>query len=392
MLLGIHILEYVYLDSSTNDIFNSGVHGAGLFATALTAWYLAHRVQLTEIIAQSRSRKLQNIQQINEYIVERLHSGVIYINEDSNVELINTAARHFLIKKPRAIVFLPEISIELYNKYRSFTEQLTFGGNSWKTMLEDPPLKVNFLAVNGNTRTAVLIFLEDLSLITQQAQQMKLASLGRLSASIAHELRNPLGAISHAVQLMGEGGCMDEEDSRLKQLIINNCNRMNQAIKNVLQLSRGEPSKPESIDLNIFLESFRSDFMISHPCSIILNIEPNALVYFDKSQLEQILIILCDNSIKHGREESGNVNILIKVSHSSRHTEMSISDTGIGIPYSLRHDVFEPFFTTTRTGLGMGLYLAKDLCEMNNARLTLSPAAKGAVFIITMNQAGLHYE
>ncbi|WP_133139030.1 sensor histidine kinase [Legionella genomosp. 1] len=393
-LLGIHILEYIFLDSSTTDIFNSGVHGAGLFATALTAWYLAHRVQLTETIAQSRGRKLESIQQINEYIVERLHSGIIYINENSEIELINTAARMFFNKnKQDHLLLLPEISTELYDKMMFFSEQMGAGKKSWETMLEEPPLKANFLAVNCNPKTAILIFLEDLSLITQQAQQLKLASLGRLSASIAHELRNPLGAISHAVQLMGEGNSLNEDDSRLKQLIINNCNRMNQAIKNVLQMSRGEPSKPQSFDLKKFLEEFRNDFMASHPCSITLILTPGALIYFDKSQLEQILIILCDNSIKHGKEKSGQVNIVIQVIINAGHTEMIISDTGVGIPLSLKHEVFEPFFSTTRTGLGMGLYLARDLCEMNNARLTLSQAEKGAIFIITMNQtAGFHDE
>lgn len=222
--------------------------------------------------------------------------------------------------------------------------------------------------------------------VTQEAQHLKLAALGRFSASIAHELRNPLGAISHAIQLLGDDKGLNEEDERLKQLVIKNCDRMNAVIKNVLQLTRRQPSQPQMLEVLPFLEQFKQDFCQSNPCELTIKVPDEALqVSFDKSQLEQILVILCDNSRQHGQDDEGIARIQISAVLSENNTLLTLRDKGPGISKKHSDDIFDPFFTTLRGGTGMGLYIAKDLCEMNQAKLSLEKSTVGSCFAITIN-------
>lgn len=390
VLLGISFIEYMYGKTHTLIFFySSGMHGAGLFATALTAWYLAHRVRISESIAAHRSSELASMQRINEYIVERLHSGVIYVNSERQIHLINTAAKQFFNVQPdHNYETLAELSVALDEKCVRFLTRIEQDARPVQSFIETPYLRIYFFASSIDYQTAILIFLEDLSSVTQQAQQLKLAALGRLSASIAHELRNPLGAIFHAVQLLGETDHLNEQNLRLKQLIINNCNRMNGVIKNILQLSRREQSQPKTIDFFSFITQFKHDFCIYNQCDIIINVpdKQSAFFVFDKSQLEQILVILCENSMQHGRNDLNEVKITITLKQSDSVTEIIFCDKGVGIPSHLQNDIFEPFFSTVRTGFGMGLFIAKDLCEINQARLAMIPSTTGSCFMIILNQ------
>ncbi|MGQ3889427.1 sensor histidine kinase [Legionella sp. CNM-1927-20] len=389
LLLLINFIDYSYNPSSSLTVFYiSGLHGISIFATAIAVWYLAYRVRISETIAYRRGTQLANMQRMNEYIIERLHSGVIFVNANRSIYFINSAARHFFnLSATEDVSELKQLSSLLDEKCQQFLQKIQFDNRPVQTIIESPHLRIHFFASSVGAETAVLIFLDDLSAVAQQAQQLKLSSLGRFSASIAHELRNPLGAISHAVQLMGEATPLSEEDLRLKELIINNCNRMNGIIKNVLQLSRREPAHPQIIDFIPFIKQFKQDFSVYNQCNMIIDISNMESVnfMFDKSQLEQILVILCENAIQHG-SSNGETTIIIRVRETHLDTEIIICDEGKGIPAHLQEAIFEPFFSTKRTGFGMGLFIAKELCEINQARLILKPSAKGCCFAIIIEQ------
>lgn len=382
-----------FLEGSRHDItifFYSGVYGAGFFATALTAWYLASRVRISESLALARSEELAGVQKINEYIVERLHSGIIYVDEHQQIKLMNSSARKFFsLKYQKPPLFLRDVSIELAEKCHKFVKKTRQVEKVGQSFIQNPNLRIHFFSTEVAKKPAILITLDDMTFISQQAQQLKLASLGRFSASIAHELRNPLGAISHAIQLLGDGTALDDADLRLKQMIENNCERMNGVIKNVLQLSRRQQSHPQLIDIGMFLIQFREDFQHSNPESSHISIKfPKKspwLVVFDKSQLEQVLFILCDNALKHGRVLGDKVKISISVKSHGNKTILVVSDSGTGIPNEYQETIFEPFFTTLINGTGMGLFIARDLCEINQAQLHLMKTKKGASFAITIN-------
>jgi len=389
MLLGVNIVQYEYgMPQALNNFFSTGIYGAGFFATSLTAWYFSNWVRMSENLAKDRGRELKRMQQLNEYIVERLQYGVIYVDTDLHIKVINTAARQFFNReKKRTDITLRELSLPLYQKYTQFLAKKKQDGLAAHTVLDEPYLQVHFFPASLAIQPAVLIILDDMAVIAQQVQQLKLASLGRFSASIAHELRNPLSVISHAVQLMGEGKKFTDEDNRLQQLIINNSNRMNAVIQNVLQVSRRQQAKSQSIRLTPFLNQFKHEFCLINKCDMVLIIPQNKkkTVFFDKNQLEQVLVILCDNAMMHGRDEKKQVNITISLQHDGHHVVLMLCDTGPGIPEELRGNVFEPFFSTVRTGNGMGLFIAKDLCEVNQAHLRLCETAQGCCFSIVFN-------
>jgi two-component system sensor histidine kinase PilS (NtrC family) len=389
LLLCGNVLKFIF-DNQRDLItfYYSGIYGAGFFATAITAWYLSNWVRQSEDLAQHRSYELASMQRINEYIVERLHSGIIYVDKDKKIKLINSAARYFFnINKKNTLLNLHQLSEQLASKFDNFIVKNNLNEGIAQALIEEPYLRVHFFSTDVAHNPEVLIILEDMTYIGQQAQQLKLAALGRFSASIAHELRNPLGAIAHAAQLFGDEYQLNSEDARLKQLIINNCERMNGVIKNVLQLTRREQSHPQVNELASFLQQFKQDFCHSNHCDLIIKLPKNKQIscVFDKSQLEQILVILCDNAMQHGRDKEGKVHIVITVKSSTYKTIIMVSDSGPGVSAENRENIFEPFFTTLRSGTGMGLFLARDLCEINQARLSLINTNKGCCFAITLN-------
>lgn len=388
LLLGGNFFQLIfYSQNEAVSFYHSGMYGAGLFGTALTAWYLANWAKQSEHLAIRRSDELKGMQRINEYIIERLHSGVIYTTEQQEILLVNTAARQFFGIKPlHEPVFVDQFSTELAKKLSNFVIQIRQKELVAQSVIENPNLRVHFYSISIKNKLAVLMIFDDMTSITQQAQQLKLASLGRFSASIAHELRNPLGVVAHAAQLLGEDDSLNDEDKHLKELIINNCKRMNGVIKNVLQLSRREQSKPEIIDVASFLDQFKYDFKMTNQCDLkIKTIKTGVSIFFDKSQLEQVLVVLCENVLKHGLDEAGLAHITISAKATAQKVSIIINDTGPGVALEHQNTIFEPFFTTLLNGTGMGLFIARDLCEMNQARLNLIKTGTGSSFSITQN-------
>ncbi len=386
LLLVGNVLQYWTESRDLGSFYYSGIYGAGFFATAVTAWYLSNWARMSERLAEMRSEELARMQRINEYIVEHMHAGIIYIDAHLHINLLNSAAREFFnLDESKPMSVLTDVSPSLAKKCELFLATMKTNGSIAQTVIEKPYLRAHLFFTEVLHNPAVLIILEDMTYINQQAQQLKLASLGRFSASIAHELRNPLWAIAHAGQLLGEQG-LSSEDERLKQLIINNCERMNGVIKNVLQISRRQQSQPQLIELPLFLEQFKEHFYHSKECNLLVKpTKKGVALLFDRSQLEQVLVVLCENALQHGRSENGLVDIVITAKKGANKVVLQISNSGPIIAPEHKDTIFEPFFTTLRTGTGMGLFIAKDLCEMNQAQLSLVDTTAGCVFAITQH-------
>jgi two-component system, NtrC family, sensor histidine kinase PilS len=227
-----------------------------------------------------------------------------------------------------------------------------------------------------------LIFVDDTSAAARQAQQLKLASLGRLSASIAHEIRNPLGAISHAAQLLGESPCLGVGERRLVEILLNHCARVNGIVKNVLHLSRRKPSQVQALELRPWLERFCEEFCGSKgmaPDAVVFQLAaPEMRIEVDPSQLQQILWNLCDNAWRHS-QGGGAPRLQLKAGITAPQGQawIEVLDTGPGIPAEIADQIFEPFFTAQRAGTGLGLYVARELAECNGAHLEYQPGVKG---------------
>jgi two-component system, NtrC family, sensor histidine kinase PilS len=230
-----------------------------------------------------------------------------------------------------------------------------------------------------------LAFLEDTGRLQAQAQQMKLAALGRLTASIAHEIRNPLSAISHAADLLREERRGDMQE-RLGRIIRDNAQRLERIVRDVLELSRRDWIEPEQLALQAFLATFLDEFCMhekARPELLERRLDEGASLVFDRAHFNQVLWNLLANALRYGSGTAGAIRLTAKVSASSNRCELHIIDDGPGIEEKLRGRVFEPFFTTHSKGTGLGLYIARELCDANGARLALLDNAPGAHFCIT---------
>lgn len=375
---------FMYSMYDVNIIYYAGLQGAGLFATALTSLMLASWVKKHQLQAEKLRKETAYLTQLNDYIVHRLHSGVLLVDNELNVELINKkGAKQFNLAKedkPNLEEFSPQLAT-IIRKWMAKTENK---GKTYKCMLKNPESLIHVLPGynDGEETNRALVIVEDVSKTKRRAQELKLASLGRFTASIAHELRNPLGAISHAIQLLEESANAAKEDSRLMEIIHSNCDRMNLLIKNILHLSRRHEAKQLFFNARIFFDKFRKEAFFKEELTLNVLIEPKELkICFDTSHLQQILIILIENSVKYGGLSHVTIDIKCFVNDKGS-TCLLISDNGKGVDPDSFDMIFEPFFTTSHQGVGLGLFIAKELCEANQALIKLITGDKGTTFLL----------
>jgi two-component system sensor histidine kinase PilS (NtrC family) len=303
---------------------------------------------------------------------------------------MNEAAKQ-LLNNPKAAsgTPLPQVSGEVCSQLARW-EQERIPPPAFRTATGSQKIQASFTPLGRGDEAGTLILLEDTALVAQRAQQMKLASLGRLTASIAHEIRNPLGAISHAEQLLEESASLNSADRRLAEIIRANSERVNEIIENVMQISRRQPSRSEEIELAGWMERFIQDFRRNRPLNdqnLLLDIQPlDIRVLADASQLYQIMTILCDNAVCHfqGSNQELRIQISGKTTPDSEGFVLEVLDNGPGIDSESLRQIFEPFFTTHNRGSGLGLFIAKELCEANRLGLEyIARQERGSCFRIS---------
>jgi len=375
------LAEQVYsqLNNSfaTTSYTQAGILGATCFTTALLSHILARRIRKTEELAAKRGFDLANMEQVNEHIIQNMDMGIIVVDESLNTLLVNESAWYFLgMPVLGKQVRLNEISRELTSQLRCWKNEADCEIKPFRPHADAADILPRFTSLGREQKNGTLITLEDSTVVTQQLQQMKLASLGRLTASIAHEIRNPLGAISHAAQLLQESRALEGADYRLSEIIQNHSVRMNTIVENILQLSRRDNSHPKIIELKAWVDDFVKEFCTTEdiePGCISVDIEPaNTMIQIDTTHLQQILWNLCQNAVKYGHKPDGSIYIALRggITEESMGPFLDIIDSGEGISPDISDQIFEPFFTTANEGTGLGLYITKELCECNKARLS----------------------
>lgn len=247
------------------------------------------------------------------------------------------------------------------------------------------PLIPHFASIGRNRAAGALIFLEDASAVAEQVRQMKLATLGRLTASIAHEIRNPLSAVSHANQLLAESPQITGKDQRLIEIIDEHAGRMERIVENILQLSRRDSTRAEELDVTAWLKDFVAEFRDRHALpadAVPLDAEYRQLprMRVDPTHLHQIVWNLSENALHHGRKErDGDVRIEYRIGPLAAPGSgyLEVLDRGPGISPEVAEHIFEPFYTSDPRGTGLGLFIARELCECNRARLSYTPRSQG---------------
>ncbi len=400
IVVGEGIYRFFIITQDNKLIFASGSLGALSFITALVFQYLTKKIRLSTEEAQAQAKHAAHLQKLAQLIVERMRTGIVVLNQDQEIELFNQSAINMLelndkLEKKITLSDIPPLKEKLisWQEHRKDHSPLLKLNTSAST-----ELKVNFAYLEQNNTNETLIFLEDVRALHQQAQQLKLASLGRLTASIAHEIRNPLGAISHASQLLGESPALPPSDQRLLDIINNHSKRVSQIIENILQLSRRKAANPQRIDLHQWLTAFIVDYKASRSDGDHIHISllqktsgkvpsdndhdganVDIEAKFDISQFQQVLTNLFDNGIRYSKMNIGKADLRVEIGTDLHQQQpyLRIIDYGVGIPDNNIKHLFEPFFTTESAGTGLGLFISKELCEANQASIAYLRTSRG---------------
>jgi two-component system, NtrC family, sensor histidine kinase PilS len=370
------------------DYVTAGILGVALFGTSLITWPVAHRLRESDALVLRRELDLANLAQLSQYIVQHLRESIIVVDAQDRIRLINESAAEILGDQnafPDALV--GEASPRLLFLLESWRKGAAGAGSETPA---DPTfvaadgarvIRPHFAALGSTSPGPMLIFLEDTSILAERVQQSKLAALGRLSASIAHEIRNPVGAMSHAGQLLAESPSLTSDDRRLTEIIRANATRVSGIIDNVQRLSRREPARLERLTLSAWTEEFHAEFcdtMQFQRERLEVSSTGDIEVSADPDQLRQILWNLCENALKHAVRDDPTRAVEIRYGRMPTNARpyLEVADRGEGVKGEIAERIFEPFFSSGR-GSGLGLFLARELAQANGATLLYEPRAGG---------------
>ena len=388
-ILGSSFLLNVSHPASPNDYLQVGTLGVLCFAAALLVQVLVRRLEVSQTLVEQKASEVMGLEALNALILQRMRTGILVLDDQRRVQLANHSALTLLGCEHLEGRRIDEHAPALVEDLQLWIENPMRRPPSLRIASSGLELQPSFIALAPGPHHQTLVFLEDLAQITQQAQQLKLAALGRLTAGIAHEIRNPLGAISHAAQLLRESEELNAADRRLTQIIQDHSQRMNRVIENVLQLSRRQQTATQRLDLKLWLEQFVTEIreQATERQKIHLRIAPGDYsTLMDPNQLEQILDNLIRNAWRHSALDHHQAQVWLELftDPDSQLPTLEILDDGPGVAPDHQAQLFEPFFTTSHQGTGLGLYLSRELCECNQARLDFR-SRQGGCFRITFS-------
>ncbi len=385
----------VFMQDSETRIMQAGLYGAAYFAMVVAVSRMAAKLIGQEELAAKRGIDLRNQEAINQIIISDVGDGILVVGRDGTVHASNPAARHMLglaagepVFRLGAVAALAPLAAALnawlaqagkgaprpaYITVRPHQEGGADTHAAWSGRRDvSSHLKVRFARADTPHEAAerCVIFLQDVTAIENQAQQLKLASMGRLTASIAHEVRNPLSAIGHATALLAED-LGTPQQQRLLKIVGDNVARVNRMVEDILQLSRKVQPNSEPLALDVFLAELKAEFEETHALAsdiVWLGNTGSVPVRFDALHLREVLVNLLNNSVRYASLTPGSIRLYVLADAAGR-MEMHVQDDGPGITPEVRAHLFEPFYTTSSKGTGLGLYLARELCLNNSATL-----------------------
>jgi two-component system, NtrC family, sensor histidine kinase PilS len=392
--LGVLVVEsfrILFSDVPSAEFLQSGLLSSGFFATAWLAHTLAKYSQESEKLAAKRGTDLLNLAQINQLVIQDLPDGVIVVDGADRVRIANKQAENYLgsvLTRPGA--GLVDASPELQERLERWRHNPQEKFAPLHAVAIEGTLETRFVTIGASEPRPTVIFLHDLSRQKNMAQQFKLAALGRLTASIAHEIRNPLSSINHAAELLQEGENVAPAEARLLQIIRDNSLRLDRMVQEVLNLNRREQASPTAVAAKTYLFDFIEEFcqVEKVPSSTFsLEVESDATFSFDRTHLHQVLWNLTRNAWRHCQQHDHSIRFCFSRAPMENMLQLDIIDDGPGVDPTMQDMLFEPFFTTESQGTGLGLYIAREVCEANGAQLEYVSVAPGGQFRLLMQEA-----
>ncbi len=385
--------QFLELDAQAGDFVPASLLAGSFFVMGGLGYTLAKYAIGVEKIAEARGVDLANMAEINQLVIRDMQDGFVVVDEDGIIRQHNEQSEEMIggltgsTNQP-----IQQVAPQLAGLLAQWRKNHSRIFPMVRDAATQTDYQVRFVAVGDKDPSPTVIFIEDAGRIRSQAQQMKLVALGRLTASIAHEIRNPLSSINHAAELLQEDDHRLPADARLLTIIQENSRRLDRMVQEVLNLNRRDRAHPEAIDATAYLEEFLADFLATEKITgdvVSLTIATTRRIIFDRSHLDQILWNLTRNAYRHSRKIHGSVTVKLSETNVTNMAKLTVMDDGPGVSTEALTHLFEPFFTTETSGTGLGLYIARELAEVNGARIEYiaertPAAARGAEFCITL--------
>ncbi|MGE5105522.1 MAG: two-component system sensor histidine kinase NtrB [Betaproteobacteria bacterium] len=392
VLLGLETYRMLGGGIPATQLFQTALICLGYFAMVGTAVVIGRYTKASEDLAAQRGIDVANLEQVNRLIIQDMQDGVLVVDLTGVVRGHNAQVTRLLggFGRMRGGMRLAEFSTTLHDYWRRWNEDFSEPLPPFKVETTQRLLRVRLVRIGSGLNGGTLIYLEDLGRAQNEAQQMKLAAMGRLTASIAHEVRNPLSAINQAAQLLEEDGSVAPEGQRLLGMIRSNAKRIDRIVGEVLQLNRRDRQQPEVISLGDFIRTLAEEIVQAEGIpsgGVVIDIAEDLLVMFDRGHLNQIGWNLVRNAWQHCQKREGSIRITARPGYMGDAVICELSDDGPGVPAEFRAQIFEPFFTTRPGGTGLGLYIARELADANGAALELLAKSPGAIFRMTFKRA-----
>ena len=376
------------------QVFQTALVCIGYFAMVGTAVVIGRYTKASEDLATQRGIDVANLEQVNRLIIQDMQDGVLVVDLNGVVRGHNAQVTRLLggFGRMRGGMRLAEFSATLHDYWRRWDEDQSELLPPFRVEATQRLLRVRLVRIGSGLNGGSLIYLEDLGRAQNEAQQMKLAAMGRLTASIAHEVRNPLSAINQAAQLLEEDGVVAPGGARLLAMIRNNARRIDRIVGEVLQLNRRDRQQPEAVRLAEFIHTIVDEIVQAEAIprrAIRIDVEDSLAIMFDRGHLSQIAWNLVRNAWQHCQKRDASIAVAARAGYNGDAVIFELADDGPGVAAENRAHIFEPFFTTRPGGTGLGLYIARELADANGATLELLPKSPGAMFRITFRRAAL---
>lgn len=381
------------------QLTEAGLTGFGLFAIAALASELAARVAREERSARGSLELARQQAQLNRLVMEEMSEGVLVIDRQGRVRTANPAARRLLASqdlappapfqlrgKPAWAGLVKAVDLALSAPLQAETGQeviMRFDDGHRR----DLRVRVRFTRGQRglNAEDMCMLWLEDLRIVRARQRQDKLAAMGRMSAGIAHEIRNPLAAISQANALMGEDATTPTQH-RLTRMVSENVIRLQHIVDDILAVAPGARPPAPAIDPCEALHTICNEWRMTHGLSegeganallqvITLRLEQAPVrlrVRFEPEHLQRVLVNLLDNALRHCSGQPGAIEVILTWRPARQGGTMlilSVSSDGEPLTSETERSLFEPFFSTRSRGTGLGLYICKELCERHGAAI-----------------------
>lgn len=384
---------FISLSTTGRSVAELIMFAISYLAVGYLASQAGQRARSSEALADQRGLEVANLFEVNELIIRRMRTGVLVVDAENRIKLANEAASLLIGDSHESGnegpgIHLPQIAPELARRLQQWRNGWQNDETPLQLTPDQPEVQPRFARLLAGSELS-LVFLDDASVVSRRAESLTLSALGRFSASLAHEIRNPLAAINYAVQLLEESKSIIDGDRRLLQIIHQQCQRTNGIVESVLGLARRERASPEHVDLNTYVRRFVEEYQQN------MSIETDSLetvigsravpALVDERHLQQILTILVHNALNYGRLPGEPARVRIRVFQVENRPMIDVLDRGPGIPEAVAAQLFRPFFTTSEHGTGLGLYIARELCRANQAALEyVAVPGGGSCFRVTL--------